>query len=307
MILVVGGSGFIGSAVVRELVRRGRPVRVLTTNAARAARRFQDVDVEVVEGDVTRPETLLPAVRGATAVVYTVTFHGFPVEQPRKGLTFENLDRRGAENVLRAAGEAGVGQYVYVSGAGAAPDAPKHWFRVKWAAEMAIQNSGIPYSIFRPSWVYGPEDQALNRFVGFARRLPFLPVIGSGEQRLQPVFVNDVAWAIAASLEQENARHKTFEIGGPEVMTMNSLLQILLEVMGKRRPLLHVPVSLVKLVAFFLQFLPNPPLSPQAIDFATGDALTDNRMLLETFNIRLTPFRDGIASYLASLRAGAAT
>lgn len=299
MILVAGGTGFIGSAIVRELVRQGQPVRVLTTNAPRARRRLQGLNIEIVEGDVTRPETLPPAISGVDTIVYAVTFHGFPVEQPRRGLTFDQVDRGGAENLLRLVEAGQLRRYVYVSGAGAAPAAPQHWFRAKWAAEQAIQGSGIPYTIFRPSWVYGPEDQALNRFVGFARWLPFVPVIGDGKQRLQPVFVEDVARAVTACLEVETARNTVLELGGPDVMTMNEVLQTLLEVMGKRRLLLHIPTTLVKLAAFFLQFLPNPPLSPQAVDFATGDALADNRALLETLNPRLTPFREGIATYLA--------
>src|SRR5581483_9745459 len=125
-----------------------------------------------------------------------------PNENRRKGLTFDAVDRRGTENLVAAAKRAGTARFVYVSGAGAAPKARKPWFRAKWRAEQAVKDSGLAYAIIRPSWVYGPRDRTLNRYVAFVRSpLPLVPVIGNGKQRLMPVFVDDVARAVADSLE----------------------------------------------------------------------------------------------------------
>lgn len=299
MILVAGGTGFIGAAVVRELRRRGRPVRILSRDPAKVERRFPGLGVEAAAGDARDADSLRRAAEGCRAVVSCMQFQGFPVEKPSKGRTFVEVDQHGNERLVAAAREAGVGRYVYLSGAGAAQDAPKVWYRAKWAAEQAIAASGVPYTVLRPSWVYGPEDNALNRFVTFARRLPFVPVIGDGRQRIQPVFVEDVATVVADALETDAAAGRIFEIGGPEVLTMNEVLRTMLEVMGKRKPLLHSPVFLPKLAGFFLQFLPNPPLSPSAVDFVTADATADNTALLATFKVRLTPLREGLAAYLA--------
>jgi NADH dehydrogenase len=299
MILVAGGTGFIGKMVVEELVRRGERVAVLSHRPERARSRFPGLDVEVREGDARDAGSLRWAAEGSDAVISAMQFPNYPVENAKKGLTFYEVDARGNERLVRAAQDAGVKAYVYLSGVGAAPDATKHWFRAKWEAEQAIRGSGLRYSIFRPSWVYGPEDQSMNRYVNFARMLPFVPVIGDGKQRMQPVFVRDVAWSVADSLTNEAAANQVFEIGGPDVMTMNDVVRTMLRVMGKRRPLLNAPVFLPRLAAKLIAPLPNTPLSPEVVEFAVAEALADNSNLLRVFDIRLTPLPEGLATYLA--------
>ena len=299
MILVAGGTGFIGGAIVRELARRGARVGVLSHRPERARARFPGRAVEVRQGDARDAGSLRRAVEGVDTVISAMQFPNYPAESPKKGLTFDEVDARGNERLVAAAKEAGVKTYVYLSGAGAAPDAEKHWFRAKWQAEQAIVGSGLRYSIFRPSWVYGPEDGSMNRYVTFSRMLPFVPVIGNGRQHLQPVFVEDVARSVADSLSNEAAANQVFEIGGPDVMTMNDVVRTMLRVMGKKRLLLNSPVFLPRLAATLLAPLPNAPLSPEVIDFAVADALADNSNLLRVFDIRLTPLREGLATYLA--------
>lgn len=297
MILVAGGSGFIGSAVVRRLVRDGAEVAVMTAHPERSAARIEALGAKPVRGDVQDAASLPAAVRGAEAVVQALTFPTFPVEKPSRGYTFEEFDHRGTQRLVSAAAGAGVKRYVYSSGAGAAPDAAEGRFRAKWGGEQAIRASGLSHTIFRPSWLYGPGDRALNRFVTLHRLLPFVPVVGSGTQRLQPVFVEDVAEAMAQALGPQGPTG-TFEIGGPEVMTMNELLEALMDVLGDRKPLLHFPEAMPKLAGAFLQHLPRPPLSPPAVAFLTSDALADVSSLLREFDLRLTPLREGLASYL---------
>jgi nucleoside-diphosphate-sugar epimerase len=134
--------------------------------------------------------------------------------------------------------------------------------------------------------------------VSLSRWLPFVPVVGDGEQWLQPVFIDDVAEALAQAAEADGPTG-TFEIGGPEVMSMNKVLSTAMDVMGKRKPLIHFPAFLPKAAGTVAQFLPNPPLSPDAVEFVTGDALADTSNLLEAFDLRLTPLREGLATYLA--------
>jgi uncharacterized protein YbjT (DUF2867 family) len=299
MILVAGGTGFVGSGIVRELARRGKPVAVLTRNAAKAATRFPHIEVEYREGDVRYPAGLAAAVQGVEVVIGCVQFPNSPIENQRRGYTFEETDAAGTERLVEAAKAAGVQRYIYVSGAGAAPDANYHWFRAKWRAETAVRDSGMTYVIFRPSWVYGPEDHSLNRFLGLSRYLPFVPIIGVGsKQRLQPVFIDDLGWAAAEAVDNRAADNKVFEIGGPEVLTMNEIVRTGLEILGRRRFLLPVPKTLMKAQASLLRFLPGPPLTPDAIDFITMDGLADSSELVETLGLRLTPLRDGLATYL---------
>ena len=192
----------------------------------------------------------------------------------------------------------GIRRLVYISGAGAAPDAERHWFRAKWRAEAAVRGSGIDFTIIRPTWIFGARDVSLNRFLGFARILPFVPLSNFGGQRMAPVFVRDIAALAADALEHEAARNETFEVGGPETMPMRDVVRRALRVARIRRPLLPAPAPLVKLVAAVLQVLPGRLLTPDAIDFVNQPAIADNEKLLERMPRRLTPFEEGLRTYL---------
>ena len=201
-VLIAGGTGFLGRAFVRELAARGRRVGVLTRRPDVVSRLFPGLSVEARTGDVGRPETLRPALQGSCTVVQTIQFTGFPVEDPSRGLTFLEVDANGTLNVIEAARASGVKKIVYLSGVGADPNAPESWFRAKAMAESAVLDSDMAPVVIRPSWVYGPEDVSLNRFVGLARRVPLaFPQIGPGDQRLNPVLVNDVAGLVAEAVE----------------------------------------------------------------------------------------------------------
>jgi NADH dehydrogenase len=299
VILVAGGTGFVGAALVRRLRALGADVAVMTAHPERSASRIDRLGARPVVGDITDPGSLDRAVRGMDAVVQSLTFPTFPVEKRSKGYTFEEFDHHGTARLAAAAAEAGVGRYVYVSGVNVGPDAPRVWFRAKWFGEEAIRACGIVHSIVRPSWAFGPEDRALNRILGFARWAPFVPVVGDGRQRLQPVFIDDVAEVLARAALPDGPVG-TFELGGPDVFTMNEILQVALDVMGRRRGLLHFPVWMPKTAGFFAQVLPKAPLSPDAVDFLLADAVADTGPLLKTFEgLRLTPLREGLATYLS--------
>jgi uncharacterized protein YbjT (DUF2867 family) len=301
MILVAGGTGFVGGGIVRELVRRGESVAVLTRDASPAKRSPSPV-LEFRGGDVTRPESLAVAMRGVEAVVGCQQFPNSPIENPGKGYTFEKVDAEGTENLVRAAMAAGVKRYIYLSGVGAAHEGP-HWFRAKWRAETAVRESGLKYTILRPSWVYGPEDHSLNRFLGMSRFLPFVPLIGNaGKQRMQPVFIDDVGRAVAESLDNPAAANQIFELGGPDAMSMTEVVRTALQVAGRKRLLLSSPKPVMKLVASVLQFAPGRPLTPDAVDFITGDALGDPASIQRALGLRLTPLREALATYLGKPR-----
>ncbi|MFL5797990.1 MAG: NAD-dependent epimerase/dehydratase family protein [Actinomycetota bacterium] len=295
MILVAGGTGFIGSAVVRRLVHDARPVTVMSAHPGRSRR---GDGAPLVEGDVLRPETLDGAMAGVDTVVQALTFPTFPVEKPAKRFTFEEFEHRGTGRLVRAAARAGVLRYVYVSGVGAAPDAGKVWHRSKWGGEQEVLGSAMSACVIRPSWAYGPGDRALNRFVAFARRAPAVPVIGDGTQRVQPLFVDDLADVVARAAALDGPEG-VFEAGGPEVLTMTQVLAEVLRALGKRKPVVRVPAALPKAAGAVVRFLPKPPLSPDAVDFATGDAVADTSALHRAFpGLRLRTLAEGLATYL---------
>lgn len=298
-VAVAGGTGFVGGAIAAELHRRGHRVVVLSSRGESARGPLPD-DIEIRRADVTRNETLEPALAGVDALVIALAFPNSPMEAPRKGHTFEKVDARGTERLTAAAKAAGVDRLVYISGAGAAPDADRHWFRAKWRAEEAVRASGITHTIIRPTWIYGPRDVSLNRFLAFARRLPVVPLTNGGRQLLAPVFIDDAARLAADSLVTDAAANQVFELGGPETMTMRDIVRRATQVAGVRRPIMPGPTPLLKIAAWPLSFLPTPPLTPSAIDFINQPATVDLAPLLERMPRRLTPFEEGLATYLGS-------
>ena len=300
-IAVAGGTGFVGGGIATVHNARGHHVIILTRHPAAARRALTDT-VEVRPADVADPSTLEPALRGAEALIIALAFRGYPMENPRRGETFEAVDAAGTERLVAAAVATGVQRIVYISGAGAAPDAPAHWFRAKWRAEEAVRGSGLAYTILRPTWLFGPHDVALNRFLGFARFLPFVPITGNGRQLLAPVFIDDVGAIVADALTDPAATNRVFDVGGPETMTMNDVVRVALRVTGRRRFLLHGPAGLLKMAAWPLQFLPRPPLTPDAVDFINQPAVVDIGPLLEAMPRRLTTLEEGLRTYLGGGR-----
>jgi NADH dehydrogenase len=268
-----------------------------------------------VAADVTQPESLGPAVEGVDAVIQCAQFPGAPVEDPRHGLTYMKVDRDGTLNLLGAVAEAygartagpgmtrfpeGAPRFLYLSGVTVSETATETWNRAKWQAEEAIRGSGLEWTIVRSSWAYGPEDDALNRIIGFSDFLPFVPIFGDGSELLTPVFVDDVGRVFARLVgEPEAARDVTIPLGGPEVLTMNEFLKIVLEVMDRNRPILHVPKVLGKIPAFALQYLPGRPLSPGAVDFTAQGGVADPAVLQERLpDLALTPLRTALRTYM---------
>ncbi len=298
MILVTGGTGFVGSAIVKELLRRGERVAVLGRDAEKIRRKLgADVDARV--GDVREPATLAAAMQGVDTVVNAVQFPGSPIENRRKGYTFEEVDLKGTRHQVDAAKAAGVKRFIYMSGVGASREADQHWFRYKWEAEQYLQSSGLEWVVVRPTWVFGPDDVSLNRFLGFGKMLPFIPMFGNGKQDMQPVFIDDVGRVAADAALKPEAANTMFELGGPDVMSMNDVVKTALEIQGKKRPLLHQPVFVGKTIGAITSILPSPPLSADAIDFITGPAVADNTKLNAVLKPRLTSLSDGLETYLA--------
>ena len=297
-VAVAGGTGFVGGAIALEFHRRGHVVRVLSHRGETARGGLADA-IEIRRADVQSGDGLVEALRGADALAIALAFKNSPIEAPKKHQTFVEVDAEGTERLIAAAREAGVKRVVYLSGAGAAADAPRHWFRAKWRAEEAVRGSGLTWTIIRPTWIFGPRDVSLNRFVGFARRVFMVPMTNSGGQLLAPVFVDDAAKLAADSLVEDAAANQVFELGGPETLKMRDIIAAALRVAQLRRPIIPGPTPLIKLAAIPLSWLPTPILTPDSIDFINQPATVDLAPLLERMPRRLTPLEEGLATYLA--------
>ncbi len=298
-VAVAGGSGFIGRAIVRRLA--GIPatrVRLLTRDAERARHKFEaPANVEFVSADVTNRDSLKSALAGASAVVNAVQFDGYPIENPRRGLTFERVDYGGTVALSDAAKNAGVSHFIYISGAAADENSSQSGFRAKGRAERAIRESVIGYTIFRPSLVYGAGDRVMNMLVNALRLSPVMPVPGTGQQKVQPVLVDDVAACVALALGGRG-RNGAFDVGGPALMTFDDLIRLVMEITGRHRLIIHVPEAIMRLAGAAAEMLPVALFSRDAASFLLADNAGDIKPLVEEFGIKLTPAREGLA-YLA--------
>lgn len=293
-IVVSGGTGFIGSEVVRRLLDAGHEV---VATSREAGKDLWQGRVRVEQAFAGDGATLGKAFTRADVVVHAIQFPNHPVEDPSRGRTYLEVDGKGTEVAVRAAKRAGVRRFVYVSGAGAGQGRPQPWFQAKDRAEAAIRESGLEHALLRPSWIYGPRDRSMNRFVAFCRYLPVVPVIGNGKTPVNPIHVGDVARCLADAAVREDATALALELGGAR-MTMDEIVRTIQKVLKKRRPLLHHPVGLMKRLVWPMRFLPEPMLSPDAIDFITQEVEIDPRPAQEHFGFPFRALEEGLREYL---------
>ncbi|AEG34641.1 NAD-dependent epimerase/dehydratase (plasmid) [Thermus thermophilus SG0.5JP17-16] len=246
-VFVVGGTGFVGQEVVRRLLLRGHTPLVL----ARKPRPLPQGAV-LVEGDIARE---VPDLEGAEAAIYLA---GIIRE---RGQTFRAVHVDGVRNLLRAMERAGVGRLLHMSALGARPEAPSRYHRTKAEGEALVRQSGLSHAIFRPSLIFGPGDE----FFGGVLRglvctpLPFVPLIGDGSFPFRPVYVGDVAEAFVGALER--GLEGTYDLVGPKEYTFRELLQLVMEVLGRRKPFLSLPLWLMDRLVPLLSPLPISPLT----------------------------------------------
>jgi uncharacterized protein YbjT (DUF2867 family) len=296
-VVVAGGTGFLGRHISRALMDSGHEVTVLGRDPNKVSGIPQLAGANATRGDVTDPDSLRGTLEGADAVAVAVQFPNYPIEQPRKGLTFDRFDRQGTENLLAEARRSGVDRFFYLSGAAVTPTSDKSWYRAKGLAEEAIKRSGITFAILRPSWAYGPEDKALNKFAAIARFSPVVPKPGVKPQRVQPVYYGDIALAVQRIFERDDAWGRVLEIGGP-VMTMDEIVHTMLDVMGKSRLVIPVPAALVKLATAPLVLLPTPPMSPGGVEFAIQEGLVDTTEMERVLDVHPIDLRTGLSRYM---------
>jgi NADH dehydrogenase len=284
-VLVTGATGFVGPHVVHALRGRDVPVRALVRNPARAGR-LSAWGVELVRGDVTDPASLRAACAGVEAVVHLVAIiAGRPAD-------FERVMAQGTRDLVLAAKDAGVRRFVLASALGLDERTKDSvpYYRAKWEMERAVEESGLEHVVFRPSFVFGKDGGVLPTFIRLARFAPVTPVIGPGTQRLQPIWVEDMAAYYARALDEPGVANRTFEVGGPDAPTWNEFWARLKRVLGARRPTLHVPFALMRAQATLTERLPGAPVTrDQLTMLALGDNIVTSPDAVETFGLPLVP------------------
>jgi NADH dehydrogenase len=287
MILVTGGTGFIGRHVVARLAEGGKPVRV----AARGSRKAGLPDgVEQVTADIVSGEGLAEAMAGADRVAHLVA-----VITEKGGQRFDAVIRGGTANVVSEAEKAGVKKLVYVSAIGAAQDPKYPYWHAKWQAEQAVAASNLNYTILRPSLVFGPEDDFFNRLQRLIRRAPIVPVAGDGKTRFQPIWVEDVVSCVVACLNEGVHDREIVEIGGSEYYTYNEIIDLIRRKVGTRKPKVHVPLWAMRPGARVLQaVLPSPPVTTDQLAMLSKDNATALDAVPKAFGFTPMSLRDGL-------------
>jgi len=301
LVTIFGGSGFLGRHTVRALARAGWRIRVATRNPGRGffLRPLGTVgQIDFVKCDVADADSVAAAVKGSNAVI-NLTGILF-----QKGQTFEDVQAEGAANIARAAAHAGATALVHVSAIGADAQSESEYAITKAQGEQAVRESFPRAVILRPSIIFGPEDGFFNKFAAMARYLPVLPLVGGGHTRFQPVFVGDVAAAIVKALSSEEARGRTFELGGPSIYSFKELLQLILRETGRKRILAPLPFGIATVQAAFLQILPNPILTMDQVKLLKKDNVVEPTAAgLADLGITPTSVEAVIPSYLWRFRA----
>ncbi len=290
-IFLCGGTGFVGGHLRKALLEREHTIRLLVHRK----RESFEAGVEQAEGDVTRPETLAAAVAGCDA---TINLVGIIREFPARGITFEKLHVEAMKNVVEAARGAGIRRHLQMSALGTRPDATSLYHRTKYRGEEHVRASGLDWTIFRPSLIFGPRDAFVNMLAGYIRSYPAVPVIGDGRYRLQPISADDVARCFAMALEMPETAGQTYELCGPDRLTYNELLDTIGRLLGKSRVVkIPNPLGIMKAVVPLLQGFSFFPITMDQIAMLVEENICDGRWQ-ETFRFAPERFEAGIAKYL---------
>ncbi len=303
-ILVTGGTGFVGTHLVNALLRRGHEVAVLARRPGASRNRYNR-PVEGVPGDVLDPASIQNAARGRDAVVHLV---GIIAEKGDQ--TFDRMHREAAGNVVEGMRAAGVRRLLHMSAMGSFDDSPSEYGRTKAAGEALVRASGLDWTVFRPSVVFGPGDGFVSLLAEIVRRNPlFIPVIGPGTTRFQPVSVYDLARIFADTLEKPETVGRAFEVGGPRTFTLNDIYREIAAAVGKaRKPLVHLPMWWGRFLAGRFEaaarrgWIDAPPLTRDQLKSLERDNAADLTDTLAVFGGPWHELRPGIREYLPAGR-----
>ena len=303
-VLVTGGTGFVGTHLVNRLLHEGHAVSVLARDPRKTHNRYNR-PVEAVPGDVLDRASVAAAAVGRDAVIHLV---GIIHEEGAR--TFDRMHREATENVVAASETAGVPRYLHMSAMGSAEDSPSEYGRTKAAGERVVRASRLAWTIFRPSVIFGEGDGFVSLLAPIVRGNPgFIPVIGPGTTRFQPVSVSDVARVFAAALGRPETAGRAFEVGGPDIFALNDIYREIAAAVGKPgKRLVHFPLWYGRLLARGFEWLarrgvlPAPPLTRDQLKSLSRDNVADVSETVATFGGDWKRFRPGIREYLSTGR-----
>jgi uncharacterized protein YbjT (DUF2867 family) len=292
-IAVLGSSGFIGTHLTLFLLQMGYHLSLLHHSADPdyVSPRGQ---ITSVQGSINDKDALMRCFDGCSEIYHLV---GIIAETRTK--TFQKTVAEGTRTIVDAAREAGVAKIFYLSALGATEDAQTAYFRTKWEAERAIIESGLAYTIFRPSIVYGVRDKFINKLATMIKYSPIVPVIGDGKYRLQPVYVEELAAVMAHASRLDSTDGKIYEVGGPEQLTYLEILDIIKRVLGRKRLTMHIPMSWARIAAAVMEKILKPaPLTRDQIRMLERESICDHTMVEKEFGVTFSRLELQLQKYL---------
>ena len=287
--LVTGAAGFVGREVVKALCSRGVEVRCLVRTPGRE-RVLSEQGVDVHYVDITDPAALTPTIFDVDLAVHLVA-----IIKERGASTFDEVNRKGTENVVGAARDAGVRHFIQLSALGAVDNPRYPYLYSKWRGEQAVIGSGVPYTILRSSLLFGEGDEFTNALAGLVRAFPIVPIIGSGKTRFQPIAVDEVARCVVEAACTLGPMGKVIEIGGPDQLAYNEIVDIIARTYGAGRLKLHLPVPLVSIAVKAMEkLLPNPPVTTVQLSMLAIPNVTGLNTVQEEFGFSPRPLEGNI-------------
>ena len=303
MILVTGASGYLGSHIVHKLVELGKPVRAMVHNREKAQNegRLKGLNIEWVEANVTQPQTLNAAMKDVSAVIHTVA-----IAIEKGGRNYETINYQGTVNLVESAKEMGVMRFVNISQLGADAGLPYRFLASKGKAQEYVAASGLDWTAFRPSVIWGPEDEFANTFAKLVLITPIIfPIVGDENAKFQPVWVDDVAVSAVKALDDSSTIQKEYELGGPEILTLEEIERRTLQAQQAKRIMIHFPMPLLKIGVTAMELLlPSPPVTRSLLELlAVPNVPSKNEIHLFVDAPRKFDV-DHIAPYMREFRAG---
>jgi len=300
MIVITGGSGYLGSHIAKKLIEFKFPIRVMVRSIDKALHesRFCDHPIDFLEGDITQPSTLPLIFEGAHTIIHTV---GIAIENGSK--TYEAVNTTGTANVVSAAKTAGIRHFINISQLGADPQLPYRFLASKGKAQEFVASSDLNWTTFKPSVIWGPEDEFANTFARLIPLSPFIFPIIDKNARFQPVWVDDVAISVIKSLDDHSTYHKEFELGGPEILSLFEIERRTLRAVGAKRILIPFPRPLLNIVVSLMEaFIPSPPVTQSLLELLKIDNVT-NENAISYFIANPKPFKpENTAPYMTKFK-----
>ena len=294
MIFIAGASGFVGGHLVDYLIAKGHAVKCLA-RSEKAQKLLSAKGAAVISGDITQPETLNGILNPDDFVVHLVG-----IIEEKGDATFRSIHCNGTANLVAEAARAGARHFFYQSALGADKNSWSAYLKTKAEAEEMVKQSGLKYTIFRPSLIIGPWDGFTKKLVEMVKLSPVLPIPGEGRAKFQPVYIKDWLDCIGKVIEKPDLYMSTYEIGGPEQLSYREMVEKLSKALGYNRPAFTIPMGLMRFGASVMEkVLPSPPVTLDQLRLLEQDNICDPKSLEKNFGIVPVKYEDALKEFIS--------